>query len=63
MPVPPRHPHDWVTIDLTRFPALVIEWERVQDSNGYWSWWADVVYVDGGEVKRGKAAGVRVARA
>lgn len=60
MPVPPKHPHAWVTIDLVRHPALVIEWERVRDSNGYWSWWADCVYVDGGQLKRAKVPATRV---
>lgn len=63
MPTPPKQPHAWVTIDAATRPALVIEWERVQDSNGYWEWWADLIAIVDGEPVRRKVAGRWVARA
>ena len=46
-PVEPQHPHAWITIDHVRHPALVLEWTRVADVNGYELWYARCLYWDG----------------
>jgi len=53
----PRHPHAWVTVDLAYRPALILDWEKIPDSHGLYTWWATVVYIDaGGEVKQKRVA-------
>lgn len=44
----PKHPFAWVTFDSRQFPALVLEWTKTQDANGYPYWMARVLmWVDG----------------
>lgn len=62
-PVPPKHPFAWVTINWQDYPALILKWEKVPEANGYVHWWADVAYLDHGEIKTASVPVMRVTKA
>lgn len=42
--VAPRNPYATVYVDSVEYPALVLEWDRRVDANGYPSWYATCLY-------------------
>jgi hypothetical protein len=62
VPTPARHPFAYVTVDAGQHPALIIEWERRTDANGFTDWWARCVWFDG-ELQEGWVVAERVRRA
>ena len=42
--VDPKHPFAWITVNSRRLPAIVLEWLKVVDVNGYPVWHARCLY-------------------
>lgn len=42
--VAPKHPHAWINVDNRRLPAIVLEWQKISDANGYQFWHARCLY-------------------
>ena len=58
-PAPARWPYARITIEARSFPALVLDWQRIADANGYETWHARCLYFDG-EPKVALVAAMRV---
>lgn len=45
-PVPAKHRFATITMDARTFPAIVIDWKKVADAQGYEMWHARCLYWD-----------------
>jgi hypothetical protein len=51
--VPAKWPFALVEFETKSYPAIVRDWERRKDSNGYPHWWAYCFYLVDGELRQG----------
>jgi len=49
--VEPKHPFAWINVEHKQLPAIVLEWTKTQDVNGYTYWLARCLYWLDGEPK------------
>jgi hypothetical protein len=59
-PVPAKWPFALVEIETESYPAIVRDWTRRKDSNGYPHWMAYCFYLVDGEFRQGSIPETRV---